>query len=920
MELFRLLGTIAVENSAANKAIDTTTSKAKTAGAKLAGTFNTIGEKSLALGNKLSSHITKPAMIAGAALAGITLKKGWSRMTEIDNARAKLIGLGHDGDEVKTIMNNALESVKGTAYGMDEAATTAASAVAAGIPAGEELTRYLTLVGDAAAIAGTDMSEMGSIFNKVASNGKISAEEMNQLADRGIPIWKLLAETTGMSMDQVREAVSSGKIGIEELQDAIENGMGGAAKTLGSTTITGAISNISASISRIGANFLGSADDADSFAGQLLPVLNNVQKWLGTVEEKAKDVGEKFGSAFSKAVEIISKIPAPLVAVGSGIAILSGPILQLAGKFMIAQSAIMKFRSGANGTKAIAGVLNKELTVSQAIMMKCGDAARLAASKIKTFASSNLKSTAMTIKDTAANAVNAVSKSRVGTAASGAAKKVLAFASAHKVALLATLGLAAPIIALAVYMAKTGASADEVAAKITGFADKLAGMITTFANAFPSMVDGLVSAFTSVIDSVVAVLPTLIPALLNAAVQLFMALVQALPTVISALTAALPTIITAVVGVLVAALPTLLQAAITLFMALVQAIPTVIDALVAAFPTIIQSIVGVLPTLIPALLQGAITLFMALVQAIPQIIPPLVQAIPQIIDAIVGVLPTLIPALQQASVQLFMAIVQAIPQIIPPLLAAIPQIIIALMSALVAGLQGIWNAVKAGASAAWEGIKNLAAEKWNSIKEKIMHPIDTARQKVNSAIEKIKSYFNFDAIISKVKSKWDSIKNRIVDPIETAKQKVQSALNKIKNMFPLSIGKIFSNLKVPHISVDGGKAPFGIGGKGSLPSFHVNWNAKGAIFDEPTIFATAKGLQGVGEAGAEAVTPIDTLKTYVREAVASENVMQEDLMQRMIDSNNQTNQLLNSILQMLSNQKIEWNDRELGRFVKNYAR
>lgn len=47
----------------------------------------------------------------------------------------------------------------------------------------------------------------------------------------------------------------------------------------------------------------------------------------------------------------------------------------------------------------------------------------------------------------------------------------------------------------------------------------------------------------------------------------------------------------------------------------------------------------------------------------------------------------------------------------------------------------------------------------------------------------------------------------------------------------------------------------------------VTWNADGAIFSKPTIFNTRLGLQGVGEAGAEAVAPIDKLQGYIREAV-----------------------------------------------------
>jgi hypothetical protein len=63
-------------------------------------------------------------------------------------------------------------------------------------------------------------------------------------------------------------------------------------------------------------------------------------------------------------------------------------------------------------------------------------------------------------------------------------------------------------------------------------------------------------------------------------------------------------------------------------------------------------------------------------------------------------------------------------------------------------------------------------------------------------------------------------------------------------MFPLSIGRIFSNLKLPHISVSGGVAPFGIGGAGSLPHFSVSWYKKAE--NNPYIFTYAT-LFGAGE-------------------------------------------------------------------------
>ncbi|MDP1097765.1 hypothetical protein Q6288_27150, partial [Klebsiella quasipneumoniae] len=91
--------------------------------------------------------------------------QGMARVVAIDDAKGKLAGLGHTAEGVTTIMDSALASVKGTAFGLGDAAGIAASAVAAGIKPGEELTKYLTLTGDAATIAGSSLEEMGSIFN-----------------------------------------------------------------------------------------------------------------------------------------------------------------------------------------------------------------------------------------------------------------------------------------------------------------------------------------------------------------------------------------------------------------------------------------------------------------------------------------------------------------------------------------------------------------------------------------------------------------------------------------------------------------------------------------------------------------------------------------------------------------------------------
>ena len=90
--------------------------------------------------------VMKGLAVAGAAAVGVAaagigvaMNKGFERLQNIENARNLLQGIGHDADTVDTVMANALASVKGTAFGLGDAARVAATAVAAGIEPGEAL-------------------------------------------------------------------------------------------------------------------------------------------------------------------------------------------------------------------------------------------------------------------------------------------------------------------------------------------------------------------------------------------------------------------------------------------------------------------------------------------------------------------------------------------------------------------------------------------------------------------------------------------------------------------------------------------------------------------------------------------------------------------------------------------------------------
>ena len=264
------------------------------------------------MGSKLSSGIgsvlKKSAVgvgVAGGAALAAGLTKGIGRLNSIEQAEAKLSGLGNSASDVGSIMDNALNSVRGTAYGLDEAATIAASAVAAGIKPGQDLERTLKLTGDAAAIAGTDLQSMGSIINKVATSDMMQMDVANQLMDAGIPILQMVGQELGVTAEEARKMASAGEISFEIFQNALEQGVGGAALKMGDTT-QGAFRNMGAAAGRLGATLAGPffdqaggaftgitglLDDLNAKAG---PAMEQVAAWLERAGGAAADAFARF--------------------------------------------------------------------------------------------------------------------------------------------------------------------------------------------------------------------------------------------------------------------------------------------------------------------------------------------------------------------------------------------------------------------------------------------------------------------------------------------------------------------------------------------------------------------------------------------------------------------------------------------------
>lgn len=165
------------------------------------------------------------------------------------------------------------------------------------------------------------------------------------------------------------------------------------------------------------------------------------------------------------------------------------------------------------------------------------------------------------------------------------------------------------------------------------------------------------------------------------------------------------------------------------------------------------------------------------------------------------------------------------------------------------------NALKAAMNGDWQGASTHAASAFNLIKSNIQSKMDAARSQAVSIADRIGDKLGFPGLGSKVSSVFNSVKGFIQNPIQSAWNAISGIPGKIMGAFNgirISIPKP----KMPHFNVSWNDF-----GPIKLPSVSVNWYAKGGIFGSPSVI-------GVGEAGQEAVLPIDRLSDLMADALA----------------------------------------------------
>ncbi len=216
----------------------------------------------------------------------------------------------------------------------------------------------------------------------------------------------------------------------------------------------------------------------------------------------------------------------------------------------------------------------------------------------------------------------------------------------------------------------------------------------------------------------------------------------------------------------------------------------------------------------------------------------------------------------------------------------------------------------------WTNIKTTISNAWNNIKTNVSSAIANVKTSISSGLNN--AFSTVSTVLGNIKAKFTSI-------WDGCKTIVSNAISAIKGFFNFEWS--LPHIKLPHFSVSGGEAPWGFGGKGSLPSVGVSWYRKAydnaMVLSKPTIFGYSNGsfLGGGDGNGNEIVSGESHLMGIIGHVVQSTTAEQNEqivsLLSAILEATASGN--AETVRAIMSDRTFAVGEREFARLVRNYA-
>lgn len=290
--------------------------------------FSTLGIVGMTNIMDLTRYIRSHLLGAVNTVTNKIVEGGKRRAMNVEQARFLLQGLIDNSSEIEEIMDNAMESVRDTAYGYDQAAMAAAQFATSGVKGGEQMLKALSGVAGVAATTNSEYSSISEIFTQVAGKGRLMGDELLQLSSRGLNAAAIIAKyfnnvqngsveatdsvkksiqelSKGLEVSEgdIRDWTSKGKINFDIFSNAMSETFGKHAKDA-NKTLTGVLSNVNARFSQIGEKFVTPLIQQE---GPLVSFFNTIKDKLAEVRDNVDPLAKLFDGVVIRGLSELEK-------------------------------------------------------------------------------------------------------------------------------------------------------------------------------------------------------------------------------------------------------------------------------------------------------------------------------------------------------------------------------------------------------------------------------------------------------------------------------------------------------------------------------------------------------------------------------------------------------------------------------------
>jgi tape measure domain-containing protein len=166
--------------------------------------------------------IAKITAAIGAAIGGVSLGIGGLGVKlagDMEQAEVAFETMLGSADKAKGLLVDLNKFAASTPFELPGIVDASKKLLAFGSTAGS-IPRELKAIGDISAGIGAPIGEIAELYGKARVQGRLMMEDINQLTGRGIPIIGELAKQFGVAESEVRNLVSTGKVGFKNLEQA----------------------------------------------------------------------------------------------------------------------------------------------------------------------------------------------------------------------------------------------------------------------------------------------------------------------------------------------------------------------------------------------------------------------------------------------------------------------------------------------------------------------------------------------------------------------------------------------------------------------------------------------------------------------------------------------------------------------------